>query len=491
MADLAYTVDREGRFIYGNQKFLQVLGRTLDQVVGRNVFDLHYPAGLAERLHDQILSVIATGKPVKDETVFVSAAGESEIHEYIFNPVFADDGTVKAVAGTTRFITQRKEEEKALKEAKETAEAANRAKDRFLAVLSHELRTPLTPVMMTVSALEMDPELPPSIRADMSMIRRNVELETKLIDDLLDLSRIVSSKLALRLEPVDLNEVVREACAICRPQMLEKSIRLEQYLQGEPLPVMVDSARFQQVLWNVLKNAVKFTPEQGVIRVATRRGADDRAEVVIEDSGMGIAPELLTKIFDAFEQGDPSITRAFGGLGLGLAISRALMELHGGSISAASDGNGKGAVFTVALPVYAGAPAHEISGPAPPPESHPQKLRLLVVEDHADTARTLGLLLRRAGFVVTTAGDVSTALRLADAQAFDMLISDVGLPDGTGFELMKQMAKNHALPGIAMSGFGLESDVAKSLEAGFREHLVKPVRVAQLEQAIRRVMAKG
>jgi CheY-like chemotaxis protein len=201
-------------------------------------------------------------------------------------------------------------------------------------------------------------------------------------------------------------------------------------------------------------------------------------------------PELMPRIFDAFEQGDPAITRAFGGLGLGLAISRALMELHGGSIRAASEGRGKGASFIVSLPVESRQPLPEAIAPGPVPKAEPQQLRLLVVEDHADTARTLGMLLRRAGFVVTTAADVAGALRTAGQHPFDVIISDVGLPDGTGYDLMKQIALRHGMPGIAMSGYGLEEDVAKSLEAGFSEHLVKPVRVSQLEQAVRRVVGR-
>jgi len=489
MADLAYTLDCQGRFLYANEPLLDLLGLPAEEVVGKNVFDLNFPDELARKLHGQMMQVIETGKPVQDETIFTGADGKPEHHEYIYNPVFGPEGKVVAIAGTTRLITQRKLEEAQLKEAKETAEAANRAKDRFLAVLSHELRTPLTPVLMTVSALEVDPEVPFALRGDVAMIRRNVELETKLIDDLLDLSRITTNKLTLRLEHLEVNECAREVASICRPQILEKSIHFVLDLDDQANHVNVDPARFQQVLWNVVKNAVKFTPERGEILLTTRREGDT-VSIQVRDNGKGIAESLLPRIFEAFEQGDPGITRTFGGLGLGLAISRALVELHGGAISAASDGEGKGSTFTITLPaVVAPKPAAERGVPFDD-AANAQHLRLLVVEDHADTVRTLGLLLRRAGFVVTTAQDIATALRLAEAQTFDLLVSDVGLPDGTGFDLMREISKRHAMPGIAMSGYGLEEDVSRSFDAGFSEHLVKPVRVTQLEQAVRRVMAR-
>ncbi|MDB6139581.1 MAG: Histidine kinase, partial [Verrucomicrobiaceae bacterium] len=377
-----------------------------------------------------------------------------------------------------------------LREAKEAAESANRAKDRFLAVLSHELRTPLTPVLMVASALEGNPDLPAFIKEDMAMIRRNVDLETKLIDDLLDISRIASGKLALRLESVEINHVVSEACAICSAQLQQKGVRLEVHLVPGAGRVSADPARLQQVLWNLLNNAIKFTPAQGCIRVTSRRVPDGRVQVEVMDSGMGIATEMLPQIFDAFEQGDRSITGKFGGLGLGLAISQALVELHNGSLTAASKGLGRGATFTVELPL-------ESLTASPPQVSPPTeaavdlaRLRLLVVEDHADTGRVLSSLLRRSGFEVTLTGTVAEGVRLAQTACFDVVVSDLGLPDGTGHDLMSQIRQTAPIPGIAMSGYGMEEDLRKSAEAGFSDHLVKPISVPKLEQAIRRVAAE-
>ncbi|RYD34721.1 MAG: PAS domain S-box protein, partial [Verrucomicrobiaceae bacterium] len=490
MSDLAYTFDREARVIYANKPLLDLWGVTLEEAVGKNVFDLEYPEELGRRLNSELLEVIHTGRTIRGETSLTSAAGVDDFHEYIYNPVYGPDGTVVAVAGSTRLITERKKEEQALQEAKEAAEAANLAKDRFLAVLSHELRTPLTPVLMTVGVLESEPSLPPNLRSDMAMIRRNVELETKLIDDLLDLSRVSSGKLSLRLEPVELNSLVREVCGICQSQAFEKSLKLECTPLEVPVTVTADPARLQQVFWNIVKNAIKFTPSGGRIQVDAFPVPEGRISVRVRDDGQGIDSAVLPKIFDAFEQGDPRINRQFGGLGLGLAISKALVDMHEGSITAESDGPGQGAVFTVTLPVGGQAPASDPVVTGKPDGDGFRSWRLLLVEDHGDTSRMLSQLLRRRGFTVKTADNVATALELAAAEPFDLVVSDLGLPDATGYDLMRRIRDEYQLPGIAMSGYGMEDDLRRSQEAGFREHIVKPVRIAQLEEAIRRVLGR-
>jgi CheY-like chemotaxis protein len=367
------------------------------------------------------------------------------------------------------------------------AGAPHRSKDRFLAVLSHELRTPLTPVLMTVAARQNDPELSPDVREDIDMIRRNVELETKLIDDLLDLSRITSGKLRLNPQAVDLNDAVRHVCGICRGQILEKGIRLECTFDAQACEVTADPARLQQVLWNVIKNAAKFTAEGGEIQVMTERLGHDRATVRVRDNGAGIAPQMLPRIFDAFEQGSPGVTRQFGGLGLGLAISKALIELHAGAIRAQSDGVGKGSVFTIELPMRVPAPHLQPRKSDDGTARDSSKLRLLVVEDHPDTAAILSKLLNAAGYSVKTANSAANALSMAATEAFDLLISDIGLPDATGYELMQQLRRQYAMRGIAMSGYGMDDDIRRSRDAGFAEHLVKPINLTQLHDAIKRL----
>lgn len=379
--------------------------------------------------------------------------------------------------------------QQALREAKEAAELANRSKDHFLAVLSHELRTPLTPVLMTVDALQHDASLPPTLREDVAMMKRNIQLETKLIDDLLDISRITSGKLVLHLAAVDLNDVVRNVCRLCNPLVRERGMELHTRLARSAGVINADSARVQQVLWNVLMNALKFTPAGGSITVTTAWIDSSRCEVRIQDTGAGIAPEVLPHIFNAFEQGGAGVTRQFGGLGLGLAICKALVDLHHGTIRAESAGPGQGATFIIELPGRAMTATAKIRLAAPAAKVDASHLRLLMVEDHPDTERILGALLRRAGFTVVTASSVATAIATAREQTFDVLVSDLGLPDGTGYDVMRNVHSILGIPGVAMSGYGMEEDIRRSREAGFSEHLVKPIDVPELIAAIRRVAA--
>jgi nitrogen-specific signal transduction histidine kinase len=389
-----------------------------------------------------------------------------------------------------RDITETKHIEEALVAAKESAEAANWSKDRFLAVLSHELRTPLSPVLMSVSAMAADSDLSMALHEEMVMIRRNIELETRLIDDLLDLSRIATGKLALHTRAINLNEKVKHVAHICREQILEKAIHLHVSLDPKIGPMTGDPSRLQQVLWNVLKNAAKFTPEGGDIHVTTTLTPEGFAKVVVRDNGIGIAPEALPSIFEAFEQGGPEITQEFGGLGLGLAISKVVVEMHGGTIRAESEGLGRGATFIITLPHVEEARAEHPPEPRSGQTEEVSDVAILIVEDHADTARILGRLLQKRGYVVRIAGTVREATE-ALGERVDMIISDVGLPDGTGYELMRRAREMRPVLGIAMSGYGMEEDIAKSREAGFAEHLVKPVDAALIDETIRRLLKSG
>ena len=248
-----------------------------------------------------------------------------------------------------------RQSEEAAVRAREEAEAANRAKDRFLAIVSHELRNPLNPVLTIASAWEHDPSLPPEARQDMEVVRRNVELEARLIEDLLDISRIISGKLALRRQAVELSDVVRDAVAVCERQAQEKRLSLQVEAAGDGMTVEGDPARLRQVVWNLLTNAVKFTPQGGRVTVSVTRvhppDGRDHVELIVRDTGIGMEPAKLARVFEPFEQGGRGVTERFGGLGLGLAIARALTEAHGGSLSARSDGPGHGSSFIVRLPL--------------------------------------------------------------------------------------------------------------------------------------------
>jgi signal transduction histidine kinase len=365
-------------------------------------------------------------------------------------------------------------------QARAAAAAASQVKDHFLAVLSHELRNPLTPVLATTSLLQLDERFDEETRAHLEVIRRNAELEARLIDDLLDVTRISRGKVELDRHPVELGTILRHAVEVCQADIEARGLHFEVVIKDPPHMVDADAGRLQQVFWNILKNAVKFTPRGG--RVEMRAGREDGSVAVeVNDSGLGMEPEALTRVFNAFEQAEISVTRQFGGLGLGLAISKALVEMHGGTITAASPGKGKGATFRVRLPLIAAlAPVERAPAPA---AAAPQArcVRVLLVEDHGDTARILARILRGAGHTVQTAGDVASALELAGNAEFDLLLSDMGLPDGSGMDLMKELRRRgNPLPGIALSGYGQEEDVRVSREAGFSQHLLKPVTAQRL-----------
>ena len=365
------------------------------------------------------------------------------------------------------------------------AEAAVLAKDHFLAALSHELRTPLSPVVLTVAAMERDPNLPVQYRKHLAMIRRNVDLETRLIDDLLDLSRVTSGKMQLQLQPTHVHAVLAQAAQTCATETLAKKLNVQFDLQADSDLVNADPARLQQTFWNLLSNAAKFTPAGGSIFIHSKNSAGSVC-LQVRDTGVGIQTHLLPKVFDAFEQGGSKVTRQFGGLGLGLAICKAIIGLHGGSLRAQSDGPGMGATFTVELPALVGAGCEIPATETPDDNKSAGDVRVLLVEDHSDTREALVGLLEAANYIVKTAGSVEAALQGAAIERFDVVVSDLGLPDGTGYDLMKQL-REQGIKGIALSGYGMEQDQQRSREAGFLEHVVKPVDINQLVAVIERI----
>ena len=367
------------------------------------------------------------------------------------------------------------------------AQRANAAKDRFLAVLSHELRTPLNPVLMAASAMETDPNIPVDIRADISMIRRNVELEAKLIDDLLDLTRIANGKVQLQRKTIDAHDLLEEAIAVVRGDPANPQPKIQLELKAARHHIDGDPARIQQIFWNLIRNAVKFTPPTGNITIRTENQPDNHLRVAVRDTGVGIPPEALPKIFDAFEQADASFNHTFGGLGLGLAISNALAEMHGGSLRAESEGRDMGACFTLEVPcAEAGIVARE---PAAHQLVEGNRRRILLVEDHPTTATLMARLLRKRGHDVKVAHNKADAILAGHAGTFDILISDLGLPDGTGYEVMEALRNGTAVVGVALSGYGMETDVAQSAAAGFQYHLTKPVDAQKLYQTIEQIPA--
>jgi PAS domain S-box-containing protein len=374
---------------------------------------------------------------------------------------------------------------------------ASRAKDDFLAALSHELRTPLNPVLLVASDAATEPTFPEEARAAFRVIEKNALLEARLIDDLLDLTRIAHGKLALETEPVDIAAILRDALDTLRTDIAERELTLDCRIERDAHWVVGDAGRLQQVFWNVIKNAVKFTPRQGEIFISlVADRANNQVSITIADTGIGMEAAELARVFDAFAQGDHAVhgqSHRFGGLGLGLAISRKLIELHSGRIAAASGGKGRGSAFTIRLPLLA---QNESPAPVPSESAAPaagrlagrtaegKALRILLVEDHEATRYSLERLLHRRGYEVRAVITAKAAIDAAAAESFDLVLSDIGLPDESGFSLMRELRGRFGLRGIALTGYGMEEDMIKSSDAGFITHLTKPISVKVLEAAL-------
>jgi PAS domain S-box-containing protein len=474
MQEGALVVSETGSILYSNRRFAEMLKAPPEEVLGG-------PLGGFLVLEDEVAleSLLRHARGGRGKGEFRLRSGAGHVPVYLSASAFEMEGQ-RAVCVVATDLTEQKRSEQ--------IDAANRAKDHFLAMLSHELRTPLTPVLTIVQLLEADRTLSPDQRELLVTVRRNVEMEARLIDDLLDLTRISRGKIELRMEVVDAHEMLKAALDIIQGDVIVKRLEVSLGLWAEAHHVWADPARLQQVCWNLLKNAVKFTPEGGRISLRSSNTDGGRWRVEITDTGIGIDPQTLPRLFHAFEQGERATTRQFGGLGLGLTISKALVDLHGGTLAAASEGRDRGATLTLELGTVATAAV-----PAPPDRqdsgaSRPRQCRILLVDDHADTLRTLARLLRGLGYQIETATSVSSALRAAGNGRFDLLISDIGLPDGSGLDIMNEARARFDLKGIALSGYGMDEDVRKSRQAGFDEHLTKPINFHLLEAAIRRVM---
>ncbi|MEI6350379.1 MAG: ATP-binding protein [Verrucomicrobiota bacterium] len=483
LAPVGYlTLSRQGLIVEANLTAAKLLGLKRNDLVHRSITHFILFAD-DESYQEHLKQLFESGDPQLFDLRMVRRDASHFWARFETTRIKDNDGSFLALA-ILSDITAQKDAEEALKKSEEAAEAANRAKDQFIAVLSHELRTPLTPVLATVSALRTEKDLPPPLRSDIELIQRNVETEAELIDDLLDVTRISQGKVVLQPEILDMHTCLQMALEVCQPQISAKRLEHRLDFQACRHHVWADPVRMRQVCWNLLKNAVKFTPEGGRVTLRTYNSGE-RLKIEIEDTGIGIDPKIMPEIFHPFKQGDQISNRQFGGLGLGLSIAKAVMELHQGRLTAYSEGRNKGATFTIELATVNPEAEPPASAPQREHEEHP--LRILLVEDHADTLQVLFKLLKDWGHSVTTAGCVRKALELAAGQPFDLLISDLGLPDNSGLTLMRQVKKSCGIPGIALSGYGTEEDLRESQTAGFTKHLIKPVNVADLRVAIRQV----
>jgi len=493
IGDGVIVTDARGRITFMNQVALDLTGWTGSEAAGQ-------PCGTVFRIINEMTrqpvenpvekvlhSGIAVG--LANHTLLVRKDGKEIPIDDSGAPIRTADGTIHGVVMVFRDFSARREFEQSLKNAKEEAEAANMAKDNFLAVLSHELRTPLTPVLVTLTAWEQKSDLPGEMREDVPTLRRCVELEARLIDDLLDLTRIVRGKLVLNFEVADVHSLVQAVAGMYRSDLDAKSIQVSLDLKAKLHHASVDPGRLQQVFWNILKNAAKFTPQGGTIQISSDNGPDASLEIRFTDSGVGMTRETLQRIFQPFEQGSAELVRRYGGLGLGLSLSKTFMEAQKGTIGASSAGPGRGSTFTIAMPGLE-APANVAQPRAPERKAadNGRSLEILLVEDHDDTARVLSRLLQRLGHRVRVADSVSAALSAAN-QPFDLLLSDIGLPDGTGNDLIRKLRQQRSqhFPAVALTGFGMEEDVAKSREAGFTDHLTKPVNFQRLQMVVQKI----
>jgi PAS domain S-box-containing protein len=481
-SDAFISRDLDGRIETWNPGAERIFGYTAAEMIGQSVNRLAPPDRQEEE--KKIVERLRAGERVDPIETIRKRKDGREIHVSIAFSAISDEDRITGIAQIAREITAQKQLETELRKAKEAAEDASKAKNLFISILSHELRTPLTPALAILSSLETSPDLPAEAREQIKMVRRNIEIEAGLVDDLLDLTRASGGKVTLHFETVNAHEALRQCVGGLQRGIQEKSLKVTLTLKAKKHHVWADPRRLQQIFFNLISNAVKFTPVGGEITVRSS-DADDKLQIQVVDNGAGIEPELLPKIFRAFEQAPES--RRFGGLGLGLSIVKSLLTMHGGTVTAESEGRGTGSIFTVEL-LTADNPA-SAKTKSRRGEQEAKSYRLLLVEDHADTLSALTTLLKRKGYAVTPAASVAEALLAAESANFDLLLSDMGLPDGTGSDIIRYLKTRGNIRGIALTGFGQDEDITNARAAGFDTHITKPIKIQVLHETILKTMA--
>lgn len=478
-----YMLDVDGVITTWNSGAEKIKGYKADEIIGKNFACFFTEEDVAARKPEHNLKLAREHGHIRDTGLRVRKDGSTFHAEVILTALYGDDGKMRGYSKVTRDITAQLRARE-VEAAKLAAEQASKAKDDFLAALSHELRTPLTPALAAASFLvSQRKRLPVDVAPEVETIQRNVQLQARLIDDLLDLTRVVRGKLEMHFERIDANPLVRDALEIVRPDIISKNLDVSVELKAKEHTIWADPVRMQQVFWNLINNAVKFTPRGGKIDVRTSNDGDRRFRFEIADSGIGIDPGKIKSLFEPFEQADASITRQFGGLGLGLAISKYIVDLHEGSISAESEGRSFGATFAVtlaAMPARVGKSGVRSHSPA----LHVRSLRILLVEDHGDTRRTLARLLKHFGHDISVAENTQSALEILRSKTLDVVLSDIGLPDGSGYDVISEAKRSQKVTGIALTGFGMEEDIKRSKDAGFDFHLTKPVDFHELRSVL-------
>ncbi|MEP7016305.1 MAG: ATP-binding protein [Verrucomicrobiota bacterium] len=481
-----------GRITDVNPFLLDLLDYSFESLVGLQLWEIGQFRDITA--NQAAFENLQENEYIRYENLPLRTKSGKQIHvEFVSNVYFVD--SKKVIQCNIRDITDRAEAQTATQKHLTTLELAGQAKDEVISVLSHELRTPLTAISSMVDLIEMenglmdaeDPEkgAPHVNRSAVTLIRRNAQNLVRLINDLLDLNHIAKGALHLNLEAVNVHEIIDFAVKNLESQRKTKGIELHLDLQAQRPYIRADALKLEQIITNLVSNALKFTPEGGFVAVATRNEADWQLLIDVTDTGIGIAKPALPRIFSPFEQGDSSIHPRFGGLGLGLAIARSLIEAHDGSLEAASLGLNRGAKFTARFKVDDSLFGKRLEIAYENPNSA-TALRILLVEDNEEARLCVGSLLESEGYSVETAKDMRTAFALNKRNTFDLLITDLGLPDGSGRDLLQEMRVTAPhLEGIAVSGYGSPHDIRETKEAGYLAHLVKPVAFPKLHTAIK------
>jgi PAS domain S-box-containing protein len=478
-----YMLDALGNVATWNAGAEKIKQYSAREIIGKNFSCFYTAEDMAAGKPQRNLEEAKRRGHIREQGLRVRKDGSTFHAEVILNVLRDQSGNVRGYSKVTRDITDqiRNREMEAVKIA---AERPSKAKDDFLAALSHELRTPLTPALAAAGYLaDNAKKLPAEFSEEVDTIRRNVQLQARLIDDLLDLTRVTRGKIELRFERVDGHAVVRNALDIAQNAIAEKELKVSTHLEAKNYHIWADPIRIQQVFWNLINNAVKFTGPGGKIDIHTSNDEHEHFVFAVVDTGIGIEAERRDSLFTAFEQGGHDITRQFGGLGLGLAISKHLVDLHDGAISVESRGRSHGATFKVILDVVRDRVGQsEVT--ARLPHKPTKSLRILVVEDHGDTRRTLSRLLTHFGHEISVADCTKSAMEIVQSKLFDVVLSDIGLPDGSGYDVITHAKQKQAVKGVALTGFGMDEDIRRSREAGFDFHLTKPVDFHELRSVL-------
>lgn len=486
-----YRISQDGTFLEANLALLDILGYPNPEAIQQaNLFTDHFQPSALASLKNQLEQQQTTQNleiPLRrcdQQQIWVrcsARAVEDETHNLLYY-----EGAIEDITQRKQALDQVAQLFAKEREAREEAEAANRLKDEFLATLSHELRTPLNSILGWVQMLQRG-RLPKAraIKA-FSIIERNVRNQTRLVEDLLDVSRIVRGEMKLDLRPVDPYQVVGSAIDTVRPAAEAKSIQLQSPSQKpEVVAIDADAERLRQIIWNLLINAIKFTPTEGKVMIEIEP-VDQTVVIHVTDTGIGLEPEVLPYVFDRFRQVDSSSRRTYGGLGLGLAIVRHLTELHGGRVTARSKGKNQGATFSIELPISASLQPEQAAEPEELTTDFSQLagVKILVVDDDYDTLQLTAIILEEYQAQVTAVTSVAEALQALDTQSFDLLISDISMPRADGYNLIQSVrASSPHLSAIALTAYAREEDRQRVLESGYQVHLAKPIEPEQLVQA--------